>query len=715
MNREILLETVRQQLREQHALTGTVRPLGEIVPVVSAALKVEHPISFQASPTIVPIERVAAFVDGGLDPDENEIVCESAVRDNSVLAEIIAAVRAEQEPQDSGELSSDLMSRLFRMEIPCQTEDGSETPIESPRPNPIVHQSLVDLQRVDQFPPKSEHPGGHRLVIVIGAMALAASVLVAFLVLRGDPTDPLPRQTRDVAEHSSTIPSDTVADAGSNMGRSEEKDLTDHSSAKAASAMLTQDDSRPSANIRKSEDASSPGSNAERVPSIVDVRTPEAPPFRSKETKPPVTDRQDIESTIRPPASTVAEGRGGESSERGPDSPRDAIASGPRSSESEDHAVPEPSLRWTEVSGILSHVALPGRDASSQASPVWTAVRVGESSDAATPAFGTTLRTFPYSRAKAEFDRGAVVMSGDTGVRLRSQPARTKPLELDLLFGAIALVDLEDGTDVHLFAGSRPVAVLSGKKQASIVVQREVGGYQIQVSGDAEINASPARDSIVTVAESSDVSHQSKLKRLPRWVTRPDASGAKERMILAQVREARDFAPLLDQEIATLSSAPRLTADEGRALKKLAAWRVAMAGPALYPLVSHRNPVLRQAALQRLGQLSNVDPRYRATWRSMDASLNDPPRSAQVRVWLRMRKQGTRPNQVQLEQMIQGLSVRDLGHRAMSDWLLRQFVANAPPYDPTWTGVTLQRGITIYRDRAGLPKNRTRPSAAARQ
>jgi hypothetical protein len=83
-----------------------------------------------------------------------------------------------------------------------------------------------------------------------------------------------------------------------------------------------------------------------------------------------------------------------------------------------------------------------------------------------------------------------------------------------------------------------------------------------------------------------------------------------------------------------------------------------------------------------------------------------------MQAWFRLVRAGARPSAAQLEQMLGGLSARDFSSRAISDFLLRRFVRNPPPFDPSWTGPTLQRAINVYRERAGL-SNRLRPNAAA--
>ena len=93
MNRQSILAVIHRQLRENFAETGEVRPLGEVVGHVADEIRSSRNGAVTAT-TVIPIETVAAFVDGNLSAEESELVCRAAQVDNSVLAELVSAVRA---------------------------------------------------------------------------------------------------------------------------------------------------------------------------------------------------------------------------------------------------------------------------------------------------------------------------------------------------------------------------------------------------------------------------------------------------------------------------------------------------------------------------------------------------------------------------------------------------------------------------------------------
>ena len=73
--------------------------------------------------------------------------------------------------------------------------------------------------------------------------------------------------------------------------------------------------------------------------------------------------------------------------------------------------------------------------------------------------------------------------------------------------------------------------------------------------------------------------------------------------------------------------------------------------------------------------------------------------------------------------MLDDLASRDTASRAMSDYLLRRFYANAarqlPAFDPTWTGQAQVRGINLWRTHLGrtaaAAAQRNQPAAARNQ
>jgi hypothetical protein len=324
------------------------------------------------------------------------------------------------------------------------------------------------------------------------------------------------------------------------------------------------------------------------------------------------------------------------------------------------------------------------------------------------------LRTLPFSRASGKFATGGrIVLAGDTSLQI-ARGGNDASAELDLMYGSVAMVNLPRGTTIKLQHGDQTFATLRWQRNTSVVVHRQSTGLQIQIDGgQIEVNDQPVNEGSLKIANDQTIESVPSPRRLPLWISRPEATTAADRMILAQIADTTDLTATLNQRINALASAQKLSPQQTLALAKLANWQAAMTGANLFRLVGSRVPAVRLAALQRLAQLSESDPRYTRTWSTTERALNNAQRSAQIRGWCRLLRNGTRPNAIQLEQMLSGLSSRDFAGRALSDFLLRQFVRNPPPFDPSWTGQTLQRAVNVYRERARVTSDRLRPNAAA--
>ena len=132
-------------------------------------------------------------------------------------------------------------------------------------------------------------------------------------------------------------------------------------------------------------------------------------------------------------------------------------------------------LRWTEVSGLLAQRNELSEVSGSRGAPTWKRIQEGSGSDSTLAAEQNrvALRTLPLSRAKAELDSGGgIVIASDTGLQMTRGGTDTS-VELDLMYGSIAMIDLAEGTTIELRRGTRPVAILRWQGKASVVVQRK--------------------------------------------------------------------------------------------------------------------------------------------------------------------------------------------------------------------------------------------------
>lgn len=670
MNRDDILTTIDRHLQDRHRESMNVRPLGEVVAEVAAEIRAGS--NGQASPAaaeVIPIEQVAAFVEGNVEPSEADTVCQAMMVDNSVLAEVVAAMEARRVPVEQlPALPAGLSQRLLAMNSDAASDRVPESPAESPSLSPVIELRT----EAAATSPDDTAARRQRRRILMGLLALAAMIAVAVFVL-GRGADQAP-------DRSTVVRNVEVA---------------------------PQPDPPEAIDIEEGLD-----SLPERIDdtNIAENPPPASMPIRPDLIEVPESDPFDLSVPDRPRENVVDSTP--EEMPRPPQQLNPIFDSPPVEKIAAANRLT--NLRWTEISGLLAQRnELPETSGSGRV-PTWS--RIAEAPRRGNdniPVDQLALRTLPFSRAEGAFDQGGrIVLAGDTNLQI-SRGDSESSAQFDLTYGSFAMLNLPQGTEVRLQHGDRRLATLRWRRNSSVVVHRQAAGLQLQIAGGPiEIDDQPVDESALRIADDRSIEPVASIKRLPRWVSRPDESTAADRMILAQMATTNDVRAAIENQLLTMARNPQLSADEQLAMQRLAHWQVAMSGANLYRWVGSRIPAVRLAALQRMRAMSESDPRYARVWALMERSLNNPQRLAQIRIWFQLIRTGARPNAVQLEQMLNGLSSPNIAGRAMSDYMLRQYIRNPPPFDPTWTGQTLQRGINLYRERAGVPIDRLRTNAA---
>ncbi len=204
MNRETILSSIQRHLRDHRDESVAVRSLGEVVRRVATDVRrdQQHAANGDATTTsVIPIQIVAAFIDGTLSSEETAAVCDAVLNDNSVLAELVAAVRGKQELiQAPPELSTELRNRLL-----------AQAPIVIPPPaepqfDPIDEPTSIERRREPRSP--------EAYVIATLIVATAATVLAILYSRRSlEPQKPLeqeiaiaPAATPEMAPHTTAEP-----------------------------------------------------------------------------------------------------------------------------------------------------------------------------------------------------------------------------------------------------------------------------------------------------------------------------------------------------------------------------------------------------------------------------------------------------------------------------------------------------------------------------
>ncbi|TWU07543.1 hypothetical protein [Stieleria varia] len=692
MNRRTLLAAINRHLRESLAETGEVRPLGEIVQRVLDDPSIAH--SGQSTSLIVPLERVAAFVDGKLSLGESEELYRAAMSDRRVLSEIIAATRCAEESVDAmPSLSDSLSAQLMTM---CSVLAGNASEsnlIDTPGQDRVaLPESLPKTEFISVAPEKASPARRRRAShstrkIAVALLAVAAAVAVFFVWRQRDGAR-LPNESELTRTGSSPeiIPPETDTDALPSPQDHREVVPDDSPSTRLADDGSTTPPFAPEQN----DPMVGPRNAAQRNPSL-DVRGLDVPGADVPSTS-IVVDPADSQ----PPLRVV------------PMAPENVLAPPALAAIGE--------LRWTRVTGLLAQQSPPSpAESASQRGLSWSGVSEGSTTtlplhsenepagivpDRSGP---ETLQTLPLCRAEAELDSGGqLVMDGDTTMRLAGGMSGASA-DLELQFGSVALVDIPIGTVVRLRDANQIVASLTFETKATAVLQQSSLGVEITVNGGTvQINDRKATDAAMLVVDNQTIQDMPQPKRMPRWVNQPIHSIPIKPVVLGQISTSKDVARGVNEQIAVLANGRN---PDVPALELLARWQVSLAGTNALRLLNRPVPMVRAMVLERVLTFSPRDPRYAGLWRTVGASVNDPTRLNRLKRLALMAQNGEVPLAAQISGLVDDLRAPDVVSRAMADYLLRYFYRGSsqplPVYDPTANNAALQRMANGWRQFVG--------------
>ena len=618
---------------------GDLRPIGEMVPRIANELRRDR-TTHDSSPTsvnIMPVQLVAAFVDGEISLDEEKLICMAVMVDNSVLAEIIAALRASNEFDSSPAMSSHLTARLLAMQT-------VEPPVV--RVGPSVA-SLSSLNSVTL----SSHSNQHRTrpsskgvgLAVLATLAASICALFWFGLFESD---------SQISDKPSEI-----------MDTHSLPDSRKHQAGKS----VDQDSIREPADVRPSPQLDIAKGAAETLQIIPESHLKNESLSDSNATK--IAADQGSGNTIEPMAS----------------------------SESTDFSAAISGIRWTKISGLLAHRTQKPAVSTSVGQSAWGSVEQGSREwDSADDLHPLELRTLPLSRAEANLESGGkMVLASDTDVQL-TRIRRESPGRLDLQHGYVALLDIPKGTIVDLGVRGGKLATLRWESKASVVLGVTAAGLQAQIDGgEISIDDRPRKNTSVIIDRGNVSELKERIGRMPSWVVRPIDKITMPKAILAQIASSDNLGNTLSQLLETQGQSANPIDEQRAAL--IAVWRTSLLNENLFRLASVRRPPLRIAALQRIVQTPEWDSRYAAIWSDIETALGDERKVAVFRNFAQLTRQGGKPNALQVNPLVALLESPDVASRALSDFLLRQLYGGGPIFDPTWTDEANARGVGLWR------------------
>ena len=632
MNRLQVRECIRKTLHDDYVEYGVYRPLGEVVPRVAKAVRVPTSVRRESSPTI-SVLHIAAFVDGSVSVDEEVMICEAIQWDNSVLAELLAAVRGISEQPYLPELESALVARLTAL-CPAPPNTPSTKSMEASNRD-IASLSKTETPVVFATESRRSTPW----IPILASMALAASLLLVLWLgwLRRENSNLAGSQTEPEL-HGKELADDSIAPKldDTKFKSSGNPEGTQPGSTKAGSL----------ANDREIE------RNPDE-PSVADIPINPMPERMAlNDTEPKTTDETPISDV---PISD---------------------------SESIGHVDRKVDVRWTKIHGLLARQIDRAKPLVSGESEIWAGVESGSSVwTAATDVASQRFRTLSGSRAEGNLRSGGrIILGSDTSFRWTRDPNNARDV-IDLEQGALALVDQKEGSRVLLQSNGIPITQLDWDDSATVVIESGSAGLQILIDdGTVRIDQQPKKNALLLYDRDRIVNDVPKPARLPAWVGRPSETSLLPKAVLAQLSKSQDIEDTL-RGILENPQSPSLGLDEA-SMGQLFAWRSTLLEEDWMELLKSRRPVLRVVGFQRLLQSPLWDPRWIETWEKVDREVQNRARSRALRDAIDLARGGANISAEQAGLLATMLESRSVTERVLADLLLRQFLGGGPVFDP---------------------------------
>lgn len=645
MDRDIILETIQRHLRDNRDASSPAR-LSELVGRIARDLRREKPESTPVV-SVIPIEQVAAFVDGDLDHDRVEAVNRSVLVDNSVLAELVAAVRALQCPTESlPPIAEPLTERLLAV-------------------HPIEVVSNKDIARMISEPENQSRQLKKRLAV---PLVLSLAGLAWFASTRLDRN----------ANQSETVV----------VNPSESRPRSSDSSARNEDGVAV----APSA----SQDVA-PENDAEMVSpmpdtSVVDATVPD----------PTMAEVSVSESAERDEAVSLPEPKAGTATDVGADK---VVREVRRPNDAPEFVDTQPAggklPQWKafavdRVVGLLGRLTMPANaDAVNEVNsiPTYASVRKDDTVSLDSP---IGLRSLAFSDVLLNIDSGGQLwMAENTMVVMVGGGDRTSLL-LDVIEGSVAIKNVAKGSNIRLRRSEKSLGRIVMSESGHLIVHAVTGGVEVQVQNAKLLVDNDRFDSAsVRITPRGVTEVTSPFVVTPAWSTAP--SSPVDKAVLNQLADSTDLVQSLDTQIKRLTSSTRLNDSQVADLSKLVQMRVSLAGERLFNLAADPVELVRRTAVETIALLPKNDPRYEMVWTSIEANVSDPVRRGEIDLWMQLIRTGGQPSDEQLATMMQGLHSNNASIRGLGDVMLRRYVGNPPALNPNDSPEKIKSSILRFQ------------------
>ncbi|QDT06437.1 hypothetical protein K227x_48470 [Rubripirellula lacrimiformis] len=683
MNRQAILESIDKHLSAQTA-DGKPLPIGDVVSRVAKELRVQ-----KADPstvvTVIPIEQVAAFVDGDLDPDAIAAVCRAVLVDNGVIAELVAASRALRTPvQFLPPVDLELTNRLLAT-------------------HPVELISQKDIARMMHEPEVSTRRW--RLGMLVPIVAVAA--LGWFLIQRtwdgsaGESSEVVAGAAGLVAEADPPLIDDSsqvVDAAGSDDSVAGEGGSLADSSPVTVPPTGPVNPTGPAGPVVTEAGSGTPDASAKADPNMGTAASPSGAPDSSQTDVLPaaVPEGTTPESSPSPPVKTPPV--------KTPPVPAaavpmvDAVPVGRPAKtlldESADRSSPPAkitSIQWNQISGLVGAVSV-----APDAPPRFVVRRIAVEETFPLKAANRFV-ALRLSRAVAELnDGGQLILAPDSMATIGSGDAQVSA-QMDVHYGEVAIQGVADGTVIRLRRGATDLGQVTFSMDGSLRISSVAGGMELQMQ-NARLRTDEGwlYDESIRLTSSGPVTIANPSSQTPSWYSQSPPTLSK--VLLSQIGASKDLVVDLEAQINRLASSTRLTSEQSAELSKLVEMRVSLANSRVFELLGNRSPRIRQAAVEAIALLPKNDPRYEPVWAAIELDIADPQRRSELDQWMQLIRTGADPRPEQLKQMFAALKSPKAKVRGLADAMLRSYVNDPPPWDPQWDETQALPALDAYQD-----------------
>ncbi|MEM1225561.1 MAG: hypothetical protein AAGJ40_07675 [Planctomycetota bacterium] len=638
MDRDGILQLIESALSDSSTHLASP-PLHDVVEQVGRQLRQQHGAQNDVPAAVgdhavvdLPLEMVAAYVDGTLSRDEQLYINRRLVHNSHLMTEVVSAIAATQRVPSRPRLERPLRDRLLAI--------GGAVPASVPPANSAVltHSKPSHRKSLQRALP----------VFLVAAAALMLATMAWRLRPVGEPA-PSPAAPRIVVEPA--LSKDVIPSPAG--------ELTDSVDESVPRLVEDQSDSSP---LPSPEERITPSNNPAGI--VVDQsKMMDAPANKIARPMPqPITSDLAVNPTELLPTSQ--------------------------------------NLRWETISGVLAvQSAIDMEETSESFGRPWRSFLENARVTIARDTGGQDsesihLRTLPLTRAEAVADDGSQwILRADSALSLRRDGT------VDLQFGSLAIVNASAGTRLQMArpsnstgAGSlpKPPLAIEVLDKGTLIATRLLGGVRFEIQSG---------EFLIDEQTSDPNANSTTIQRLPRWVQQPVDRITVPRTFLAQLRNSSDLGETLGNQIQQIETGLKLPRGAASSLPTLCRWQASVMDDQLHRLMGSASESVRLAALERLWMIGPQDPRHDPMWRALRNHVRDQRAIAFALAVIRLAHQQTPLSPTQTTRLVTILESDAVAARAIADFLLRQSFRGGPPFDPTWTGTTLSRGINAWRTR----------------